>query len=305
MPCYSPLKGYRTLKNGKNSFTLHRKDAANDSDLSSIACGQCIGCRIQRSKDWAIRCVNEMESHEHSSFLTLTYAPENLPDNGTLQKQHLSTFFKVYRTWLQRKTQQKIRYYACGEYGTEKSRPHYHAIIFGHEFSDKYPWTKINGKQYYRSPQLEKLWPHGTSLFCEANIGTAAYVSKYITKKITGDQSIDAYGYLDEETGEILQIIPEYTTMSTVPGIGGNWLDKYHKTDLTKGYITHEGVKFRIPRYYMDRLEKLDPSLHQLIKESTAARMADKESETYERLLQREKHAQLVLKQELRDLEKA
>lgn len=306
MACYSPLKGYKHLKDGSIGFTLKSKLAAIDAQLSEIACGQCIGCKIQRSKDWAIRCTNEMYHHEQSSFLTFTYRDENLPENGSLHKQHLTTFFKSYRKWLQRNSKNKIRYYACGEYGTKLDRPHYHALIFGHEFEDREPKFRKNGATYYVSKQLEKLWPHGNCIIAEACMGTAAYIAKYVTKKINGDQADSHYEIINEETGEILHLQSEYTVMST--GIGRQWLDDFYKTELAKGFITHEGVKFRIPRYYMDRLEKLDSGLHQYIKEATAERMDKPEEqktmdEKYKRLIAREKHAHLVMEQELRNLE--
>lgn len=302
MPCYSPLKGYYIRKDGQSSFTFKRKDAPFDANLMEISCGQCIGCKIQRSKDWSIRCVNEMHHHQNNAFLTLTYSPEHMPSDQGLRKEHLQKFFKRYRKFLSNTAQKpKIRYYACGEYGDQKARPHYHALIFGHDFQDKYAWTKINGNTYYRSPQLEKLWKYGTSLIGEANIGTACYIAKYVTKKINGDQAEETYSRVDTTTGEITQIIPEYTVMST--GIGREWLDEF-KYDLYKGFITHDGVKFKIPRYYMERIGKTNEVLQDKIKSNISKAMADKETETWERLLAREKHAHLILDQELRKLEK-
>ena len=74
----------------------------------------------------------------------------------------------------------------CGEYGDKLGRPHYHAIIFGVTFVDKKLWSIRRGNNLYRSATLEKLWPYGFSSIGTVNFETAAYVARYVTKKITG-----------------------------------------------------------------------------------------------------------------------
>lgn len=303
MPCYSPLNGYYKRENGQRKFTLIRKETKDAyPELSQIACNQCIGCKTQRAKDWAIRCAHEMHQYEENAFLTLTY--EIMPENEGLIKKDLQDFFKRYRDYLSRHLNKKIRYYACGEYGEKRGRPHFHAIIFNHHFEDREQLFLSKGQQAYSSKILTKLWGHGQAITMDATIGTAIYVSKYITKKITGDMAREAYfSHIDPETGEIHEKIPEFTTMSLKPGLGLPWLKKYYRTELNKGFITHEGTKFRIPRYYKEQLEKLDPCLHEelIAKISKHAESIDSD-DTYERLLAREKHAQLTIKQELRNL---
>ncbi len=305
MPCYSPLKGYYKLENGQSVFTLISKEASFDAQLAEISCNQCIGCKIQRSKDWGLRCAHEITLHEQNSYITLTYAPEHLPENGHLKMTDLQNFWKKYRKHLQRKNLPKLRYYACGEYGDEYERPHYHAIIFGHEFEDREHKFTFKGNPAYTSKTLDKLWGKGQCIIMAANISTATYVAKYITKKQTGEKAREHYTHVDTSTGELTVRPSEFTAMSLKPGIGGKWLEKFYTTELYKGFLTHEGTKYRIPKYYMDQLKIHDPSLHETISylKANHAQDLNLEDADYHRLLKREQHCQLVMQQQLRNLQ--
>lgn len=304
MPCYSPLNGYYKREDGQSKFTIVGKQASFDAQLAQTSCGQCIGCKIQKAKDWGIRCVHEMQMHETSIFVTLTYenTPEKCYDNESLNPDHLQQFWKNIRKKL---SPQKIKYYACGEYGSDKGRPHYHAIMFGIELDDRVPeFTTKQGETYYSSEKLTKSWGFGGVRFAAADIGTAIYISKYITKKHTGDLADTSYfSHIDTKTGEWVEKIPEFTRMSTKPAIGLNWLKKYYNTEVVKGYLTHEGTKYRVPKYYKDELEKLSPSLHEELVHNILQHLPThkEEADSYERLLDREKYAKTILKQETRD----
>lgn len=39
-----------------------------------LACGQCIGCRLERARQWAVRIMHEASLYNVNSFVTLTYA---------------------------------------------------------------------------------------------------------------------------------------------------------------------------------------------------------------------------------------
>lgn len=96
--------------------------------MAEVPCGQCINCRITRQMAWTARClIEEAYSPRSSSFITLTYSPENMPEDGKLSVRHLQLFFKRLRKALPH----SIRYFACGEYGGKTNRPHYHALVFG------------------------------------------------------------------------------------------------------------------------------------------------------------------------------
>ena len=127
---------------------------------------------------------------EENCFITLTYSDEYLPWDGSLNKKHFQDFMKRLRKWEQHKP---IRYFHCGEYGEQLQRPHYHALIFNHEFDDRELWTESEGIRTYTSKQLDKLWPWGFSTIGDLNWDTAAYTSRYIMKKMTGEQADDHY----------------------------------------------------------------------------------------------------------------
>ena len=175
------------------------------SQRSTVACGQCVGCRLERSRQWAIRCVHESQMHEQNCFITLTYSDEFLPENGSLQLKHFQDFMKRLRFHVGG----GIRFFHCGEYGEENGRPHHHAIIFNHDFADKKVWKTNNGVVLYRSKILEELWPYGFATVGCVSFESAAYVARYITKKVNGDMA-DSH-YLGRE--------PEYITMSRRPGV--------------------------------------------------------------------------------------
>lgn len=182
MPCFYPLHGYRAKrinpKTKKRAIVFKVHDGFVDMPVI-VACGRCSGCRLERSRQWAIRCMHESSLHEFNSFITLTYAPKHLPPGGTLVLKHWQQF--MYR--LRKKYGKGIRFFHCGEYGEKLGRPHYHAILFGLDFADKTKWKMRRGYQTWRSKSLEKLWPFGHSEIGSVTFESAAYVARYILKK--------------------------------------------------------------------------------------------------------------------------
>jgi hypothetical protein len=249
MPCYRPLLGHRGLKtseNGKRPISFDIHEAFQDLPVM-VPCGKCIGCKTDKAREWAARCYHESKLHKENYFLTLTYREENLPPGGTLVKEDLQKFFKRLR---EANPDEKIRYYACGEYGAEGTRPHYHVLLFGHGFSrpsHNNPDTDLSlyrrnqpGQSLYTSKSLEKLWPHGFSTVGEFSQHTAMYVAKYAIKKITGIEAAAHYN------GRL----PEFAVMSLKPGIGHDWIQKYTNDVYMKDYFTIKGQKMRPPKYY-------------------------------------------------------
>lgn len=254
MSCYHPLRGYRG-KSGKLTFNPPKGvRSPHLRGLVTVACGQCIGCRVDRSKQWAVRVVHEAQLHEHNSFITLTYAPEHLPYNGSLQKADFQKFMKRLRKRFKTK---RIRYYMCGEYGDKLDRPHYHAVLFGFDFPDKTIWKRTkSGSTIYRSQVLEELWPFGHSSVGSVTYESAAYVARYCMKKLNGDKAQDHYTKCDPETGEMFQIVPEYNAMSLKPAIGKEWFEIYRDDVYPHDYIVIDGKKYKPPAYY-DKLLKI------------------------------------------------
>ncbi len=250
MPCYKPLKAYH----GPNGITFNRKKSFGTH--IELPCGRCIGCRLEKAKEWAIRCVHESQMHEDNIFLTLTYDDEHLPPSGELQHQDFQKFIRALR----QKTKKKIRYYMCGEYGSpEKTyRPHYHAILFGYEFPDAEYATTRNENKVYKSELLTELWTHGFAEIGTVTFQSAGYVARYILKKAKANLN----PFLESENFK-----PEYTRMSLRPGIGESWYRKY-KTDVFPGdyVVTPDGRKMPAPKYYRRLLEREDPELYEKLK---------------------------------------
>lgn len=253
MPCYHPITAYRTIAPdhaGKHNIAFKPH---TDSVELQLPCGRCIGCRLQRSKQWAIRCVHEASLYEENCFLTLTYSDEHLPFDESINVKHIQKFIKRLRKKYPGKT---IRYFHCGEYGEDNRRPHYHICLFNFDFHHKDLWSDRNDIKLYTSEELQSLWPYGHSTIGELTFDSAAYVARYITKKINGEQAEEHYQHVTRY-GELVQLQPEYITMSRRPGIASGWYDKY-KTDVyPHDYVIHRGLKLKPPKFY-DNLYDID-----------------------------------------------
>lgn len=164
----------------------------------SVPCSKCESCLAAASLQWAIRCHHEASLHEKNCFVTLTYDDDHLPSDGRLRPKDLSDFWKRLRH------STSLRYFACGEYGDNTRRPHYHALMFGVDFlGGAQPVTD----KLYTHEVLADAWGHGMVAVAELNMSTCCYVAGYATKKIG-----------DPDT---------FVTMSKRPGIGHGWFDKF------------------------------------------------------------------------------
>jgi len=306
MPCYSPLTGYRSktlTKNGKRKIVFNTNDGFVDL-VVQVPCGRCIGCRIDYSRQWAVRCMHEASLHDQNCFITLTYDNEHLPVDHSISKKEIQRFWKRLRKY----TGKKIRYFCCGEYGEQNNRPHYHAILFGFDFNDKTLFSKKNGNLLFRSNTLEKAWKFGFSTIGTVTFESCAYVARYVMKKRKGKpEQVDAngisnaehYRLVDADTGETFDVEPEFCTMSLKPGIGANWFDLYSDSDLDKDYLTIAGVKHKLPNYYDYLLKRENENAFNLRKGKRIHEMRKKALEyTPDRLVVKEK----VLKSKLNKL---
>lgn len=335
VPCYHPLKAFHvgTTALGKKQMKVVGYDVAGvyqmdvDSpwycvgfspgtlspgfppgtfrritDYVEVGCGRCMGCRLERSRQWANRCMLELQYHDSAYFVTLTYNEEHVPvsyysdpETGeafpsyTLRKRDFQLFMKRLR---KRFSNDTIRFFACGEYGPETMRPHYHAILFGLHLDDLQPWSKSSqGFQYYLSPSLQEVWgerlvptrqscvtplalpgfeyaPLGHILVSPVSWETCAYTARYVMKKLNGPE---AKFYAD------FSLEPPFSLMSRKPGIARQWYED-HPDCYDYEYISIStptgGKKFRPPRYF-DKLYDIDePERMAEIKE-TRRRMAE------------------------------
>lgn len=289
MPCYHPLQGYRAEKlnpSGKRSIVFNVREGFKDLPVE-LPCNQCIGCRLDRSRKWAIRCVHEASLHSQNSFITLTYSQSNIPKFNTLYLPHFQKFLKRLRKKI---SPQKLRFFHCGEYGEKFDRPHYHSLIFGYDFPDKVQISSNqNGDKVYHSRILEDLWGLGFVTTGAVTYKSAAYVARYITKKITGRNAEAHYATLDEENGEWFDRKPEYTTMSRRPGIGRGWFDKYKRDLFPDDFVVMEGKKFPVPSFYSHLFENFHPDKYKWVRarRQNAAKKAAPDN-TFPRLRVRE-----------------
>ncbi len=207
MSCFHPLSAYRLLTrktpNGKSVIAFNSKSVNNlPFEEINLPCNQCIGCRIERSRQWAIRCIHEASLFQNNCFITLTFSDSNLDEQGSLMKSDFQKFVKRLRKKFQGKERVvtpngkvtfPIRYFHCGEYGAQLSRPHHHACLFNFDFYDKKIWSVRSGVRLYRSADLERLWPFGFSTLGDVTFQSAAYIARYITKKINGKLAEEHY----------------------------------------------------------------------------------------------------------------
>lgn len=264
-----------------------------------------MGCRLSHAQEWAIRAMHESMMHDHNSFITLTYSPENLPEDLSLNHEHYQKFYKRLRFELEPISP---RYLMCGEYGSTGDRPHYHALIFGYDFPDKTLWNDGKSK-LYRSSLLEKLWPYGFSTIGEVNYKTAQYVAGYIRKKLKGkaareinENGLKAYEIYNSQTGEIIKRQPEYAQMSRRPGLGATFYEKYGNQIRNHDYVVMDSKRMRVPKYYDRLTERLDQQrleANKCNRRDNAKRYA--KDQTPERLAAREAYKQAVVNKSHKD----
>lgn len=233
MVCTRPIEGYRAPG---GQITFSKRNGWSDMPVT-VPCGQCNGCRLEKSRQWAMRIMHEASLYEDNVFLTLTYDEKNLPADSSLVLEHHQLFMKRLR---KRYEGRIVRFYHCGEYGDTTLRPHYHTICFNLDFKDKsYLKTTETGSKLYISSELDGLWSHGDCYIGNVTFESAAYCGRYVMKKLTGARKSE-YG----------SRAPEYSTMSRRPGIGSPWLAKWKRDCYPNDFCIMNGRKIRVPKAY-------------------------------------------------------
>lgn len=272
MPCYFPLTAIRQSNVLKSPliFTkdLTKKIQSNYEKLK-IPCGQCIGCKLENSRQWAIRMQHEASIYDNNCFLTLTYDNQHLPvvdGKPCLNKTHLQNFMK----YLRRDCGPNIRFYGAGEYGltcykcgnshllctcktflADLGRPHYHVCLFNYRFTDEIVVGISNsGFPVFESPSLNKLWGKGKTATSDFTFETAAYCARYVTKKVNGKKQ---EGHYEGRPREFAQ-------MSRNPGLGRPWYDRYQEPIYQNDMVViRNNLKCRPPKYYDYLYEQTSP----------------------------------------------
>lgn len=262
MACTKPLKGWFSDQGG---FTMKSSRAYLELPMQ-VPCGQCMGCRLAKTADWATRITHESQLYEENAFVTLTYSDDKLPDKNSLCKKDVQKFYKRLRASLR---PSRIRHFTAGEYGDRTQRPHYHAIIFNYWPSDSKTYKKTDAGTLFTSEGLEKIWGKGFVVIGICNYETASYTASYVTKKITGPDSKMYYGPKE----------PPFALMSRRPGIGNNWYNIYGDDTFKHNFVVVNGHKRVPPRYYRNKLKESDPKLYQqLLKDTFKRKLTHEES---------------------------
>lgn len=283
MPCYKPVKAFygTKLPSGKREIVFSSGQAESCLDLK-LPCGNCVGCRLERARQWAMRCCDEASLHRDNSFITLTFSDSNLPFNRSLDVGIFQRFMKRLRKELD---PVKIRFFHCGEYGPKTSRPHYHSLIFGYSFPDRsFLKTTSSDEKIYTSKQLDRVWGNGYASVGDLTFGSAAYVARYHLKKV-GSVVSDNH-YVNPVSGEILT--PEYVTMSRRPGIGSAWYDRFKSDVYPRDSRVIKGLDTKPCKFYDSRYELESPDEFRALK-LRRSRLVDLKDNTEDRLVVKEK----------------
>lgn len=299
MPCFHP---HEVPKRGFTDLRI------------TVACGQCIGCRLEKTRQWATRCVHEASLHEENAFVTFTYSNEHLPYGGTLDKSHFPAFMKRLRKAYSHVDEfgnhwaRPIRFFMSGEYGDDDRRPHYHAILFNYYPRDARLARRAAGRKeaLYTSQSLDKLWGHGFCWVGQVSYKSAGYTARYIVKKVTGDPADEHYRTIDPKTGEVHQLLPEFALMSRRTGIGKGWFHKFHTDLYPDDFTISEGRKNgKPPAYYDKLLKRRDATAHEAVKAKRGAKLLDpkvRANSTPARLAVREEVKQAAISLRKRNL---
>lgn len=205
-------------------------------NMMTVPCGHCLHCRLQKTREWAVRLNNELNYHEDSCFQTLTYRDDCRPTlpcgKSYLVKSDLQKFIKRMRKYFDDK---KLKYFACGEYGEESKKCHFHLIIFG-----------LSVKEMNEA--LPKLWTYGDPYCCKTGTVTPysiQYVTGYVRKKLDGKGKLKGYFWC----------LPSEFQLSS-QGLGLQYAEDY-KDNICSSGMRLQGNVVSVPRYYNKKVEEI------------------------------------------------
>lgn len=281
MACTRPLRGYRSPCGGVTVLSRGGKPGAEKT--FAVPCGQCLSCRLTKTREWAIRGVHELQCPSGDlepgtgSFVTLTF------DDAALRKRgHTSVDVRDWQLFAKRlrKKLGPFRFLACGEYGSKNLRPHYHAILFGQDFShDRSLWSRGAGSfPLYRSDDLEELWPFGFSTIGDVSFDTVAYVARYCLKKASPGSLRNVQYLRPQPSGRVIRVNPEFAVMSRRPGLGRSWFERFADELWPADRVVMDGREHPVPRYYSGLLEKAQPAEYAAVKNERLYRAREMEA---------------------------
>lgn len=214
---------------------------------AAFGCGQCLPCRFNRRRTWMHRIMLESLCHQASSFVTLTYSDEVL----NLRPVDLKNWLKRLRA---RIAPQKVRYFACGEYGDVGQRAHFHVALFGFppcQFGA--PVVRGKGCECPNCSVVRETWGHGFVFLGTLTPKSAQYCARYVVKKMTATDDVRLNGRH-----------PEFARMSLKPGIGADalWdaaseIMRYSLEERNVSQIRHGSQKLPLGRYLRRKLQDM------------------------------------------------
>lgn len=267
MSCLHPLVccgSFRNSKTGKYLFTkIYKKedldplllyDNRKHEHWFPVPCGRCIGCRIDKAKDWSVRIMCEASLYQNNYFLTLTYAPEHYPSDFSIRKEDLRLFVKTLRNYVATSQgKHGVRFFGCGEYGSLSGRAHYHLILFNCVIPDLEFYKAANGCVYYQSDTINSFWKKGYVVIGDVTPESAQYVARYTLKKVGASE----YEHRD--------IQAPFLIMSNHPGIGYDYW-RLHKQELFDNWRVLVGHDFAsLPKYFKELFKKDPDYMYQIL----------------------------------------
>lgn len=231
MRCTDPRTvGFKT--DGK-TISWSPKTYSKEFATFQLPCGQCIECRLEYARQWAIRCVHEAQMHPQNIFLTLTYDDDHI-GNNRLDYADFQKFMKRLR----KTSNNQIGVFVTGEYGEKSKRMHWHAILFNYAPTDaEYKYSTERGDKVFRSKNIDKLWGKGATEFGSVTLQSAGYCARYAAKKLVHGEDVELYKPISKK--------------SSKHAIGKAWLQKYYMDVFRHGHIVlPDGKTCSIPRYY-------------------------------------------------------
>lgn len=289
MACYHPIPAWygqkRNDETRRRPIVFRLADGYADRPVS-VPCGRCLGCRLERAREWAVRCMHEASLYERNCFVTLTYDEEHMPPGRSLRPEDFVRFMKRARHVFP-----GIRYFQCGEYGEKLGRPHHHAVLFNADFGDRVFYRERGGVRLDTSQELSRLWPFGFSTVGAVTFDSAGYVARYTLKKV--GRSVEALKGRKEE----------YLTMSRRPGIGRGWIDRYASDVYPSDELVVNGHVTKPPRYYDDQAKRVMPGEFDLVKTRRRGAGSTDPDSTGSRLVVREAVKEAAVRGLVRELE--
>nr|QJB19253.1 MAG: replication initiator protein [Microvirus sp.] len=315
MSCFHPLKAFWRSAS-RDAITFDATKSATKIPFQ-LPCGRCIGCRMEKARQWGLRCMNEAKCWPSNYYVTMTYNSEYMPPGGSVSLRDVQLFMKRLRKHFNSNKDNPVRFFLGAEYGEDNRRPHYHALLFNVQFDDlRLHGYNGRGEPLYTSATMSRLWGDDMGTFGFVTLGavtfeSAVYCAKYALKQIKlSEHSTEAarqewekrYVVYDAD-GIVYERDREFAVMSRRPGIGAPYYEKYGQEIRNHDNMVVNGRTVRPPRYYDTKSDAIDPDRFAAVKKDRK-RLAvlSKPDNTPERLEVKEKLAEIAASKQERKL---